>query len=148
MSAPMWWILISSLLITVVQVACAPIAAGQTLRLQGGPVVLELDPVVMPVGFDTSSRLRWNRVTGPSKIMVSSFSTEQRFDLFVEAREIARGVSTGEIQLVSGSPAQDLVVGIEGRRPGRCTLGYRAETRAELGYGMQTQTVTYTITSL
>ncbi len=140
--------LISSLLLVVVQAAAVPVSSGQTLRLQGGPVVLELDPVVTPVGFDTSSRLRWNRLTGPSKIMVSSSTAERRFDLFVEALDARRGIPVGEIQLVSGNPAQDFVVGIDGRPAGRCTLGYRAETRAELGYGTQIHTVTYTITSL
>ena len=134
--------------VILLQVAVSPIIKAQSLRLQGGPVLLELDPIGAPVGFDTSSRLRWNRVRGPSKIMVSSFTTEQRFDLYVEALGARRGSPVGEVQLISGDPAQDFLIGVDQRRAGQCTLGYRAEIRAEQGYGSQIQTVTYTITSL
>ena len=144
----MLWKVYTVMAAILLQFAIPSIMVAQSLKLQGGPVVIELDPVGVPVGSDASSRLRWNRVRSPSKIMVSSFSSEQRFDLFVEALGARRADPVGEVQLVSGEPAQDFLVGVDQRGAGQCTLGYRAETRAEQGYGTQVQTVTYTITSL
>ena len=121
---------------------------AQRLALQGGPVIIELDPISTPVGEDRSSRLRWNQVRSPSKIMVSSSTTAQRYDLYVDAIGVRRGEGVGEVKLVSGQPAQDFIIGVRERGAGRCTLGYRAETRAEQGYGTEVHSVTYTITGL
>lgn len=144
----MWCRFALALLVILLQVTHTSNALSQSLKLQGGPVVIELDPVAVPVQQDISSRLRWNRVTAPSKIMVNSFSTEQRFNLFVEATNTRRGIPVGELQLIPGEPARDFVVGIGQRGAGQCTLNYRAETSAEQGFGTQIQTVTYTITGL
>ena len=119
---------------------------AQRLKLQGGPVVITLDPVGRPVGEDGWSRLQWNQVRSPSKIMVSSSSIDQRFELFVDAIDVQRGLPTGELSLVSGGTAQDLIVAIAQRGSGRCTLNYRAVARPENGFGEETHTVTYTIT--
>lgn len=122
--------------------------SAQRLMLQGGPVIIELDPVGAPVNEDRSSRLRWNQVRSPSKIMVSSSVSNQRFDLSVDASDVRRGTAVGEIALISGDPARDFIVGIVDRGAGSCSLVYRAEARADHGYGDEIHTVTYTITGL
>ncbi|NNE34375.1 MAG: hypothetical protein HKN13_04020 [Rhodothermales bacterium] len=127
-------------------VVCPSSSTAQRLKLSGGPVVIDLDPIIHPVGEDGSSQLQWNKIRSPSKIVVSSSSAEQRFELFVDATSVQRGDPVGELSLVSGAAAQDLVVGITERAAGRCTLIYRASARAEDGHGEETHTVTYTIT--
>ncbi len=121
---------------------------AQRLVLQGGPVVIQLDPVGAPVAEDLSARLRWNRVRSPSKIMVGATDSEQRFDLFVDARDVHRGTPTGEVRLLAGAPAQDFVVDITEGGAGSCSLRYRAEVRADQGHGTELHSITYTITGL
>lgn len=119
---------------------------AQRLSVQGGPVVMQLDPVGSPSVEDLSAGLRWNRVRSPSKIVVSSSAPIHRFALSVDAINTRRGISLGEVALIPGDPAQDLVIGIEGPAAGACTLRYVAEARPEQGYGTDIHTVTYTIT--
>jgi hypothetical protein len=136
-------------------------ADAQTLQLEvsGGPVVLTLDGARLGHGGGllsaehATSRLSWRPNWNPCKIVVSTHSPGQAFQLSVAVFDL-EGIGTplAPVALVDGMFPQDLVRDLQRDPPintGRGTLRYVAEASVEQGNsisaGADVHVVTFTI---
>ncbi len=101
--------------------------------------------------INTNARLRYRRSLVPTKVTVSTVCAGQSFNLSVLAAQVTMGTPAPEVNLVTGMPAMDFIVGIP---PGFLTLGtatlqYTASSTYQQGhsidFGNDVHVVTYTL---
>jgi len=107
----------------------------------GGPT-----PVI-----NTATRLRYRRGVAPSKVTVSTSCPGQSFNLRVLATQVTRGTPAPEVNLLTGMPALDFIIGIPAGflNQESASLRYTASSTYQQGhsidFGNDVHVVTYTL---